>query len=234
MNVRPIVDHVYMVPIGKVNVYLLETEQELVLIDTGYEGSAPVIIQAIRSIGRKPADLKTILLTHAHPDHAGSVGALKREVPDVRIYASEQDLAIVSEGEKQRPIKPAPGLMNHMLARLFFRGDGCVEPAPVDGVLRHHERMEYAGGMQAIFTPGHSYGHFAFLLPSHGGVLFAGDTASNMFGFNLSIGYEHLEQGRHTLTMLGQLSFEITCFGHGKPIMKQAASRFRSKWPSSD
>ncbi|MBD3919402.1 MBL fold metallo-hydrolase [Paenibacillus sp. PR3] len=234
MTIKRIVDHVYMVPVGKVNVYLIETEQGLVLIDTGYEGSAPAILQAIRSIGREPSDLKTILLTHAHPDHAGSVGALKREVPKVRIYASEQDLAIVTEGEKQRSIKPAPGLMNHILFRILIRGEGCVEPAPVDGLLRHNERMEHAGGLQAIFTPGHSYGHFVFLLPTHGGVLFAGDAAANVSGLNVSIGYEHLQQGLQTLIMLGQLEFEIACFGHGKPIMKQASSCFRSKWPGSD
>lgn len=234
MTVQRIVDHVYLVPLGKVNVYLLDTEQGLVLIDTGYPGSAPAILQAIRSIGREPSDLKTILLTHAHPDHAGSVGALKRELPAVRIYASEQDIQIVTTGEKQRPIQPAPGLLNHLLFRILIRGDGCVEPAPVDGVLRHQEILDCADGLQAIFTPGHSYGHFVFLLPQHGGILFAGDTAANMTGLNISIGYEHLEQGLHSLRMLGQLDYEIACFGHGKPIMKQASARFRAKWPSQD
>lgn len=223
-----------MVPIGQVNVYVLETEQGLVLIDTGYKGSAPAIIQSIRSIGREPSDLKVILLTHAHPDHAGSIGALKHEVPDVRIYASEQDMRIITEGEKQRPIQPAPGLKNRILFRLLIRGDGCVEPAPLDGVLHHNERLDFAGGLQAIFTPGHSYGHFAFLLPDHGGILFAGDTASNMLGLQLSVGYEHLQQGLHSLSMLGQLPYEIACFGHGKPIMKQASSRIRAQWPSLD
>ncbi|GMK37271.1 MBL fold metallo-hydrolase [Paenibacillus sp. CCS19] len=232
MTLQRVVDRVYRLPIRQVNVYLLETEQGLVLIDTGYEGSAPAILQAIRSLGCESSDLRTILLTHAHPDHAGSLGALKQEVPDVRIYASEQDISIVSKREKQRTIKPAPGLLNAILFRILIRGDGVVEPAPLDGVLQHGKVLDFAGGLQAIFTPGHSYGHFAFLLPSHGGVLFAGDLAANMSGLNLNIGYEHLEQGLETLRMVGQLDYEIACFGHGNPIMKQASARFRAKWPS--
>jgi ribonuclease BN (tRNA processing enzyme) len=46
--------------------------------DAGVPGSAAKIVRAIESLGRTPADIRHIIVTHCHPDHAGSLAAIKR------------------------------------------------------------------------------------------------------------------------------------------------------------
>ncbi len=78
-----ITEGVYRVPARAANTYLVEAEKGLVLVDTGLPGSEKKILSTIDSIGRKPADVKLVLLTHRHLDHIGSAAALKRETDAV-------------------------------------------------------------------------------------------------------------------------------------------------------
>jgi glyoxylase-like metal-dependent hydrolase (beta-lactamase superfamily II) len=61
-------------------------------------------------------------------------------------------------------------------------------------------------------------------------VLFAADAAANMGGLGLSLVYEDLAEGRRTLARLAALDFDAALFGHGAPIMRGAAARFRRRW----
>ena len=87
-----------------------------------------------------------------------------------------------------------------------------------------------AGGLNAIHVPGHCAGQMAFLCRQHGGVLIAADACSNIPRLGLSLGYEDLEEGRRSLRQLSALDFQGACFGHGKPILKDAALKFRRLW----
>jgi glyoxylase-like metal-dependent hydrolase (beta-lactamase superfamily II) len=69
------------------------------------------------------------------------------------------------------------------------------------------------------------------LWPPHGGVLLAADAAANMFGLGLSVAYEDRPAGERQLHRLAALDFRVACFGHGKAIIGDAASRFRWRWP---
>lgn len=48
------------------------------LVDSGYPGDRQRLIASLEKIGRSPADLSAVLLTHAHPDHLGSAEYLRR------------------------------------------------------------------------------------------------------------------------------------------------------------
>src|SRR5207245_11061144 len=74
-----VAEGVYRVPARAANAYLVEADNGLVLVDTGLPGSEKRILKAIEGLGRKPADVKLILLTHRHLDHIGSAAALKKE-----------------------------------------------------------------------------------------------------------------------------------------------------------
>lgn len=108
-----------------------------------------------------------------------------------------------------------------------------VEPAEVEHMIGDGATLSVAGGMQVIHIPGHCAGQVAFLWPEQGGVMFAADAASNMFGLGYAPINEDLVLGRRSLRKLSKFKFEVACFGHGKPIVKGAAERFARKWPGT-
>ncbi|NIR34544.1 MAG: MBL fold metallo-hydrolase, partial [Actinobacteria bacterium] len=58
---------------------VVEADGRVTLVDAGLKRSARRIAAALRSIGRAPSEVTRILMTHAHPDHAGGLAALKSE-----------------------------------------------------------------------------------------------------------------------------------------------------------
>ena len=71
-----VIHGVYQLPNSFVNLYLILEQHGLTLIDTGLQKSgAAVVLAALAQLGRQPSDLKRILITHADPDHIGSVAA---------------------------------------------------------------------------------------------------------------------------------------------------------------
>lgn len=234
MTATEIVPHVYAISLGVVNAFLLEGD-DLTLIDTGIPGSAGKILEAVHSLGKRPQDIDQILLTHCHADHTGSLAALKRET-GAPAYMHPLDAALVRRGETMRPVNPAPGLVYKIIFHLFMkrRGPMKVEPAEIEHELQDGEELSLAGGLQAIHVPGHCAGQVAFLWPQQGGVLFAGDTATNMIRLGYPPIFEDLAEGQRSLARLAGLDFEVACFGHGKAIVGRAAGKFRQKWGTAE
>lgn len=229
MPAKLIAPGLYAIVAGQVNTFLLDHPNGCVLIDTGFPGSADTILQAVREVGKQPRDIKHLLLTHAHPDHIGSAAALK-QATGAQTYMHALDAPIAQSGKGFRPMTPAPGLMNSLLFRAFVRTNSSVDPTPIDHLVSDGDVLPIAGGLRAIHAPGHCAGQLVFLWPQHGGVLVAADTCSHVMGLGLSIGYEDLDEGRGTLRTLAQLTFDTSCFGHGKAIAHGASAQFQSKW----
>jgi glyoxylase-like metal-dependent hydrolase (beta-lactamase superfamily II) len=132
-----------------------------------------------------------------------------------------------------RPLRPAPGVLNALVCRFLVpSAPSQIEPAEIEHEIQDGETSSFTGGLQAIHAPGHCAGQLAFLWPRHGGVLIAADAAANVFGLKLSPLYEDLNEGRRSLAKLAAFDFEVACFGHGRTIQRQAAQRFRRKWPA--
>ena len=230
MEAKPVVPGLWRVKIKFVNAYLLDAGDGLVLIDTGIPGSAPTILEALRSIGRQPADIRHILVTHCHVDHAGSLAEMKRRT-GAPATMHPVDAAMVREGKARRPLHPAPGLLNALVSRFVMAiATNAIEPAEIEHEARDGETLPM--GLRAIHVPGHCAGQLAFLWPQHGGVLIAADTAANVFGLALSPMYEDLSEGRRSLAKLAAMEFDVACFGHGKAIDSGAAGRFGQMWPA--
>lgn len=232
MHPKPIAPGLYELRLGQVNAHLIDDRDNgLTLVDTGYPGSAAAILGAVRELGRSPNDLRHIIVTHCHEDHAGSLAEVKRLTP-ARSYMHAIDAAMTREGRSLRPLVPGPGLLNGLIYRLIIRkAQSSIEPAEIDHELHDGEVLGIAGGLRAIHAPGHCAGQIALHWPRHGGVLFAADTCASVFGLAMSPAYEDLDLGRRTLSKLAAEEFEIATFGHGKPILARAAGRFNRKWP---
>jgi glyoxylase-like metal-dependent hydrolase (beta-lactamase superfamily II) len=228
MGVKLVIDRVHLVPMGMANAFLIESDDGLTLIDAGFPRKEAAVLGAIRALDRSPDRLKHLIFTHGHPDHIGSAAAIVRET-GARTYMHPLDIPIAETGGPFRPMRPAPGLLGQVLCRLFFHPGERLEPVAIDQPLTAGETLPIAGGIEVIHTPGHCAGQVA-LLWHPGRMLFAGDVATNIMGLGDPVGFENLEEGRASQCKLASLSFDAAGFGHGKPIPRDASTRFRIKW----
>ncbi|MDP9343371.1 MAG: MBL fold metallo-hydrolase [Actinomycetota bacterium] len=147
-----------------VSLFLVEHRGVLTLVDTGTAGSLPKITRALTAAGRRPEDVRQIVLTHCHGDHTGTAAAL-RAATGASVVAGAPDVGPI-EGTA-----PYPGPRDRLF-KAVFADLVRFDRLPVDVAVS--ERQELEGGLVAIPTPGHTAGHIAVLVPDLDTVL-AGD-----------------------------------------------------------
>lgn len=127
---------------------LIEADKGLVLIDGGLTQSAALIDANIRALGFDPLDIKAILVSHAHYDHAGGVNALQR-LTRATVYTSERGVAPLSSGllEADDP--------------QYAYAPGEESFPPVKNVVAIGDGESVSVGslsVTAVYTPGHTMG----------------------------------------------------------------------------
>lgn len=230
MSIRRITENVYELNLGKSNAFLID-EEKLTLIDTGEPDSSGRILELLATIGRKPDDLKHILLTHSHPDHSGSAADLKA-ISGAKVYMHAAEKKWVEAGYIPKPDRPYfTGMVNRLIYRMFIeKAPGSITPCRIDQLVEDGDWLPIGGGIQAVHVPGHSEGQLAYFFPGAKNVLFAADTCDNLFGLGYSTFYEDHEAGMHSLEKLATFDFDVACFGHGKSILRGAGAKFGRKF----
>ena len=190
-------DHrIHRVPgVRGANAYLL-TDGPLTLIDSGLPGSARAVLDFMAALGYAPRDLKRILLTHRHPDHAGGSLAL-REATGAAVHAHISEI-------------DASGLLKGTLRETLL---------PVDQVIEGGMTLE--GGIGVIHCGGHTAGSVCYFL-GNSKALFLGDMAINnvdRLSRPLSFSNEDQEQYEAALANLVELDVDAGYFGHGPPLL---------------
>ena len=137
------------------HVYLVESDGQAALIDTGIGTSAASIVQAIRRTG---ADLRYVLLTHAHPDHSGGAAALREAFRDTAVLASAEVAGWVAAGDEL-----AMSVERGIRAGFYPEGYRFAACPGVDVLTDDQAVRVGAVELRAIATPGHAAGHLAFL-----------------------------------------------------------------------
>ncbi len=222
-------DSVYQISLGFVNAFIVEADGELTLVDTGMEGSADKLFKKLRKGGKDPQQIKRIILTHCHPDHAGSAAEIQRRL-NVPIYAHDYDARLIEAGTSMRAMQPSPGFLNWFLYRLGIKNASrTIQSVRIDKLLYDDDVLPEAGGLRVIHTPGHSKGHICLLLPKDR-VLIAADICANMMGLDLSVVYEDLEEGIESILKVTRVDFNKAVFGHGDPLTVGASQQIRHKF----
>ena len=226
MEIIPGVHTIDRLGVGRA--YLYQEADRLTLIDAGLAGSAVRTYGAIEGIGRRPEDLRQIIVTHYHNDHIGALADVA-ERTGAQVLVHPLDAPVV-RGERPAPGPNVTGLWK-LLTPLLVRGAKPTTPTRVDRELSDGDEVDLDGGARVLHVPGHTMGSIALYLPGRK-MLFSGDAAANALGLGPPSGpfgmfNEDREQVKESFRRLAQLDFEVACFGHGKPLDKEASLAFR-------
>src|SRR5215831_21243309 len=94
---QQVVPGLFVIPTGIVNTFLIDAPDGCVLVDAGLPGHDADILQGIAESGRRPTDIRHLIVTHAHPDHIGSLAALQ-SATRAAVYCHPADAPIVTAG----------------------------------------------------------------------------------------------------------------------------------------
>ena len=151
---------------------VLDGPSGVTLIDPGPTSCLPALESALSDHGRTLSDVKTILLTHIHLDHAGATGTLLARLPGASVYVHQRGAPHLIDPVKL--LASATRLYGTNMARFW----GEVRPVPADRVhpLAGGERLEVAGRtLEVQYTPGHASHHVSYL-DTTTGIAYVGDT----------------------------------------------------------
>ena len=146
--------------------YLVETEVGLALFDCGPTSCLPALHDALRTRGVELGDVKHLLLSHIHLDHAGATGVLVREHPELQVHVSEVGAPHLIDPERLE--RSARRLYGDEFDTLW----GELTPVPEANV---HVVGSEVLGLECFPTPGHASHHVCYL--DGDGTLYAGDAA---------------------------------------------------------
>jgi len=219
------------------NVYFVRSGESWVLIDSGSVGRGPVIERAAGSLFGSGSRPTAILLTHSHPDHAGSarVLATRWQCP---VYVHQDELPLTSadlvayrafaDPLNRWLILPVMRLMPRERVRKMLENADlrdAVRSLPASG------EVPGLPGWRSIHTPGHTPGHVSFFrVTDH--VLLTGDailttSVNSMLGLLLKrrelsgplrLTTWRWAAAKESAAVLARLEPSVLATGHGEPL----------------
>lgn len=145
-----VIDNVYYVGTQGISAWIIRTPKGLILLDVGMPEAAPLVEANIKALGFQLSDVKILLNSHAHIDHAGGLAKLKADTGAV---------LIASEGDR------------YALEKGVYEGaedDHSFDfpPVKVDKIIGDGETVALGGvTLTAVITPGHTRGCTGYSLP---------------------------------------------------------------------
>jgi metallo-beta-lactamase class B len=215
-------DNVYYVGICWVSAWLITSPNGHVLIDTLYAPYTSQMLGNISALGFHPKDIKLVVVTHGHFDHAGGIGQLKSEL------AAGTRFAMTKEGWREAAEESA----SH--ARFPWK---MIEPD-----IELTDGQTVTGGdvsIQAFETPGHTMGTASFAFEARDGTRSYRAFTVGGLGLNRIRGPEQVEafiaslRRIRTLTQDGPRPVELHLSTHGFSTgLTEAKDRLKTRGPT--
>lgn len=204
------------ISLGPVNCYLVRSGTDAILIDSGNAESRDRLMQGLRAVGQPPEDIRLLVLTHGHSDHAGNAAWLRREykIP-VAIHA--KDAAYVEKASNEIP--PGTSFLARAIGVLLTRlgSRNGWEGFRPDHLLESDASLASLGlEAQLMEFPGHTPGSIGLLLPE--GQLIAGDLVSNLRKPGLGMFAADVQRMRVDIRALEDRGVRTIYPGHGAPF----------------
>ncbi|WP_458012244.1 MBL fold metallo-hydrolase [Candidatus Solincola sp.] len=165
---------------GQCGVYLLRGEKTA-LVESGPSTGVEHVLAGLAELGIDGTEMDYVLLTHIHLDHAGGAAFLLQYMPKARVLVDGRSARYLVEPEK---LVRSAGKALGVIAPHY----GTMYPVSEERIIPLHDgfMLDLGEGMslQAVHTPGHSHGHYAFFEP-HRADLFCGDALGHFLGEDL-------------------------------------------------
>lgn len=222
--------------VGDVNVYLIK-EDPLTLIDVGPKTSEAeqVLREKLRRRGVEFADIRRIVLTHAHEDHCGLARRIRDEAKNARVYVHEWETGHLFgrlNRREHRKLLVRAGVPAEVLSELkkTYARISLLTDALADGefsALRDGQDLEFASGiLKVLHTPGHTPGSCSFVREADR-TLFCGDCVLKRITPNPIVSPDPLDPDRRfnslgeylvSLARIRSHSPTLVYGGHGEPV----------------
>jgi glyoxylase-like metal-dependent hydrolase (beta-lactamase superfamily II) len=193
----------------------------ITLVDTGLPGASKKILSYIQNtLGKKPSDIRTIILTHYHIDHTGNVNILK-SAGTAKVAIHKADAGFVSGMQKPPFPRGWRGILFRVLG-VFMK----TRPFQPDILLNDGDVI---AGLTCIHTPGHTPGSI-YLLDPPAGVIFVGDIlrfdGQKIEGPPAQFTPD-MDLAHKSIKKIAALNFDILLSGHSVPLRPGASERVR-------
>lgn len=216
---------------------LIWDDSEVVLVDTGLPGQLELIREAVEKAGVSFDNISKIIITHQDMDHIGSLSAIVRNsIRDVEVFSHEIEKPYI-QGDLT-PIKMTPQLIAQqeiMLNKLPEEKRNEIRKifsnlsAKVDITVEDGQLLPFSGGIEVIFTPGHTPGHISLYLKKYK-TLITGDALNviegKLCGPNPQF-TSNMEEAVASLKKLSQYDIETVICYHGGVYSDDANNRIK-------
>jgi glyoxylase-like metal-dependent hydrolase (beta-lactamase superfamily II) len=228
---RQITEQVHIFPFfgSFLNIYLVETPEGLLLVDTGLSSSQiDRIASELKRSGRSLNDIRHIFITHAHNDHIGGLHYLQKQLPaTTRTYAHRREAAII-RGEAPmifahpKDLKGLPRLLRVLMPEMR------VTPSRVDGEVKEGDLI--GGMLRVVEFPGHAYGQCG-LWWEEKRLLIGGDVMARFpwgLGKPMSVATPDMSMAVQSIKKAADMNVDVLCLGHGAPILGNASTKMKA------
>jgi len=140
-----------------VNHFILYDEKDTVILDTGLFRGVGTVRKELEKINRTFEDVTAIFLTHGHFDHVTHLPRLKK-LTNAPVYCSLKEQIHIDGKYPYKGWNRVTGALE-ALGRLAFR----YQAIPIDVHVKEGDILDFFGGMEVFFLPGHSIGHLGYL-----------------------------------------------------------------------
>jgi len=218
------------ISVADVNCYLVQTADGLTLFDAGLPRSRGVLRDVLGHIGARETDIDAVVLTHGHFDHVGVACGLHEE--GVSVFVHPRDAQLARHPYSYRPASPrVPYVLTHprgipTITRMALAGALNVRGVEAQPRVRHEHPIDAPGTPIALWTPGHTEGHCAYLF-EESGVLIAGDALVTLDPYTGEAGPQIVAraatadttEAMESLDTLARTSARVVLTGHGEPVL---------------
>jgi glyoxylase-like metal-dependent hydrolase (beta-lactamase superfamily II) len=214
-------------------------EEELTIVETGPSPSVKHVKDGLQTLGFSLDQVKYIIVTHIHLDHAGGVGLLLQDCPNAQVIVHARGARHLAD--PARLIAGAKAVYGEKFSELF----DPILPVPEDRLLIKGEgdtlKIGSACTLEFLDTPGHAKHHFSIYDPVSNG-LFTGDTVGVRYSQLIRDGVQLYlpstspnqfdpEAMQHAIDRMLAMKLDAIYYGHyGMTDEPEQALRRVSEW----